>query len=277
MTSARGDDSGSSDAGDHPAPLVSPDVYDEEYYRTACAGYEEWAASEGASFAGIYPGSLARAGFRAGEVVLDVGTGRGEMLAVAVEQGAARAIGVEYSSAAVELARQTLDVHGVGDRAEVHLADARALPVEDDEADLATMVDVVEHLSPDELDRVFREVLRALRPGGRLFVHTMPNRTVYEVTYRLQRSLVPGRRRSWPPDPRNDYERTMHVNEQTVTSLRRALARAGFTRVRVELGQFVYTDFVPDDRAKRLYRRLARFRPTRRFGAGDLFAIAYRP
>lgn len=261
----------------HAEPSVSPDVYDEEYYRTACAGYEEWAASEGASVAGIYPGSLARAGFRAGEVVLDVGTGRGEMLAVAVERGASRAIGVEYSPAAVELARQTLAVHDVRDRADVHLADARTLPVGDGEVDLATMVDVVEHLSPDELDRVLAEVVRVLRPGGRLFIHTMPNRTIYEVTYRLQRLSRPGRWRRWPSDPRNDYERMMHVNEQTVSSLRRVLRRAGFDPIRVELGGLVYTDFVPDDRAKRLYRILTRFPMTRRLGAGDLFAIGFRP
>jgi ubiquinone/menaquinone biosynthesis C-methylase UbiE len=260
-----------------PDPVVPADIYDEEYYRNWCAGYAEWTASEGASVAGIYPGSLVRAGLKPGEVLVDIGTGRGEMLAVAVERGAARAIGVEYSAAAVEMARKTLDVHRAGGRAEVLLADARSIPLPDGTADLVTMVDVVEHLSPDELHRTLTEANRLLRSGGRIFIHTMPNRTIYDVTYRLQRSISLRRRRHWPADPRNEYEHKMHVNEQTVTSLRRSLDRAGFRSTRVELGQMVYTEFVPDVRARRLYRVLARFPLTARLAVCDMFGLATKP
>jgi hypothetical protein len=34
---------------------------------------------------------------------------------------------------------------------------------------------------------------------------------------------------------------------------------------------------VPDERARRLYRGLAKFRLTRPFGAADLLAVATRP
>jgi cyclopropane fatty-acyl-phospholipid synthase-like methyltransferase len=255
-------------------PAVSPELYDEGYYRNWCAGFAEWTASDGAQVAGIYPGTLTLAHLQPGEVVVDVGTGRGEMLAVAVEMGAARAIGIEYSPTAVEMARHTLDVHKVGDRAEVLLVDARAVPLEDDVADLATMVDVVEHLTPDELHSTLQEVRRILKPGGRVFIHTTPNRMIYEVTYRLQRAISSKRRRTWPVDPRKENERTMHVNEQTVTSLRRALNRAGFDSVRVRLGNWIYTDFVPEERAKKLYSYLARIPYVARLGVGDLFGEA---
>ena len=258
---------------DVPAPVVSPDVYTEEYYRKWCAGFEEWTASGGAAVAGIYPGILRLAGFRPGHVLVDIGTGRGEMLAVAVEAGASRAIGIEYAPAAVEMAEQTLDVHNVRDKAEVMLADARSVPVPDGTADLVTMVDVVEHLADAELKRSLSEARRMLKPGGRLFVHTMPNRLIYDVTYKVQRWLRPGRRRSWPKDPRlHHYEHVMHVNEQTEASLRRYVRGAGFDPVRVWLGEWIYTDFVPDPSARRLYHRLAKIPFTKRFGAADLFA-----
>jgi cyclopropane fatty-acyl-phospholipid synthase-like methyltransferase len=257
---------------------VDPDVYDESYYRSCCAGYAEWDASEGAEVAGIYPGVLRLARFEPGMVLVDVGTGRGEMLAVAVANGAARATGVEYSSTAVEMARKTLDVHQVGDRAEVMLADARSIPIDDETADMVTMVDVVEHLAHEELQRSLAETYRILKPGGRLFVHTMPNRTLYNVTYRIQRLARPGRRKRWPRDPRlHEEERVMHINEQTVTSLRRYVRGAGFVPVRVWLGNWVYTDFVPDERARRLYRILARSGPTKRLGIADLFAEGTKP
>ena len=257
-------------------PTVSPAVYDEDYYTNWCAGFEEWTASDGAVVAGIYPGVLKLAHFEPGSVVVDIGAGRGELVAVAAELGAQRAIGVEYSPVAVEMAQKTLERHGVTDRAEVVLADARHMPVDDGVADLVTLVDVVEHLSPEELHQSLREAHRVLKPGGRVFAHTMPNRAVYEVTYRLQRLLRPGRRRQWPADPRKELERQMHVNEQTLGSLKRSFTAAGFASVDVHLGQWVYTDFVPDERSRRLYDRLARHRLTARFGIGDLFAEATR-
>jgi SAM-dependent methyltransferase len=255
-----------------PEPVVPPDVYTEEYFRRCCAGSAEWNASEGAEVASIYAGILHLARFRPDEVVVDIGTGRGELLAVAVEKGARRAIGVEYSPAAVALAEQTLDVHGVRERAEVMLADARSVPVETGTADLVTLADVVEHLAHDELKASLREALRILKPGGRLFIHTMPSRTLYEVTYKWQRRLVPGRARRWPADPRNEFEATMHVNEQSLGSLKRYLASAGYENVRVNVGRMIYTDFVPDEKARRLYRILARLPVLNRFGIADLFA-----
>ena len=68
----------------------------------------------------------------------------------------------------------------------------------------------------------------------------------------------------------------MHVNEQTVPSLRQALRRAGFERPAVWLGQWMHTTFVPDNRAARLYHRLAARRLTRPLGAGDIWARAGR-
>lgn len=256
-----------------PDPAVDPSAYTEDYYREWCAGYEEWVASDGSGAAGLYPGFLMRAGLQAGEVVVDLGTGRGELLAVAIELGAARAIGVEYSSAAIAMAHTTLEKHGVTDRAEVHLADARSVPLPDGFADLVCLVDVVEHLTPVELDLALKEARRVLRVGGRVVVHTMPNRLIYDFTYRLQRRL-PGRRH-WPTDPRIDLERLMHVNEQTARSLRRTMKRSGFD-TQVSLGEWIHTEHVPDAAAKKLYRRLSRLGPLAHFGVADLWATGTR-
>ena len=257
-----------------PQPAVPAAAYDEAYYREWCAGSDEWVASGGSETAGIYPGFLARAGMRAGEVVVDIGTGRGELLAVAVELGAAHAYGVEYSPDAVRMAGTTLERHGVGAKAEVLLADARRVPLGDGIADLVCMVDVAEHLTPDELLGALREARRLLKPGGRVVIHTMPNRLIYSVTYRVLRSTLGLCR--WPKDPRNHLERTMHVNEQTARSLRRSLTAAGFT-ADVELGAWVYTDFLPGDRGRRVYHLLAKLGPLAQLGLGDLWAVGTRP
>lgn len=259
-----------------PPAAVPADLYDEHYYRSMCGGHEEWSASGGSAGAPIYSVTLDQAGFSAGSVLLDVGTGRGEMLAVAADKGAKLAIGIEYAAAAVALTAQTLAARDVTGRAHVLLADARRLPLPDASVDMVTMLDVIEHLTPPELDASLREVHRVLRPGGMLVGHTFPTRTVYDVTYRALRLAHPRWRRSWPADPRVEYEHLMHVNEQTVRGLRRSVAAAGFRGADVHLGEWVYTDFVPSQRARRVYGRLARHRLTRPLGVANLWVHARR-
>lgn len=257
-----------------PEPVVSPDVYDDGYYRTMCMGSGAWEASGGQDLDPQYPGYVAMAGVQEGEVVVDLGCGRGELLVAAVRAGAAKAIGIEYAEAAVKMARTTIELHDVEERCELHHGDARQVPVADGSADHVTLLDVVEHLAPAELHTALTEARRMLKPGGRVFVHTMPNRLVYDVTYRAQRLAWPPRWRSWPKDPRQEAERVMHVNEQTAASLERALREAGFAAPDVWHGGWMWTDFVPSERAKRTYHRLAGFGPTARFGKGDLWARA---
>jgi hypothetical protein len=78
------------------------------------------------------------------------------------------------------------------------------------------------------------------------------------VTYRLQQMIVPWRLRTWAKDPRNEYERLMHVNEQILRGLLGALRTAGFSPVTVWFGGWIYTDHVPSERSRRTYARLAR-------------------
>jgi ubiquinone/menaquinone biosynthesis C-methylase UbiE len=224
--------------------------------------------------AGIYRWALKTAGLQPGESVLDIGTGRGELVALAVEQGARRAIGIEYSAAATALCRQTFAAHAVAGSAVAVRADARQLPVRDGSVDLVVMLDVVEHLTEDELSRCLVEIRRSLSPHGRLFIHTFPTSTVYNVTYRAQRNVLPWRRRRWPANPRSAAEQAMHVNEQTPGRLGRSLRRAGLRGETISLGEWVYCDFVPDEGARNTYRRLARHRMTARFGIANLWAIA---
>ena len=268
-------DKAGADGSELPSPVVPADTYSEAYYTTQCGGAPNWARSGGTEVHGIYRAALHLAGFALGDTVVDIGTGRGDLLAVAVNHGASRAIGIEYAEAAVALAQRTLDANGVSDRAEVLLADARRVPLEDGTADVVTLLDVVEHLSPSELAATLTEARRLLRPGGRVFIHTMPTRDIYDVTYRWLRRLWPGGRK-WPQEPRTEDERVMHVNEQTVSSLQSTLAAAGFRDIDVKVGDWVFTDYVPSRSAKYVYHALHWLRPLRRYGACNLLGLATR-
>src|SRR4051812_441609 len=108
-------------------PAVPPEGYDDHYFRHVSAGAEAWRSSGGAAPDPLYEGALRLARLAPGETVVDVGCGRGELLAVALRMGARSALGIEYAPAAIAVARATC----TGTGAEVREADARALPVDD--------------------------------------------------------------------------------------------------------------------------------------------------
>jgi SAM-dependent methyltransferase len=112
---------------------------------------------------------LAHAGLRAGETVLDLGSGAGiDCFLAAREVGeAGRVIGVDMTPAMVERARaNAAKVNATN--VEFRLGEIEHLPVADATVD-AVISNCVVNLSPDK-PRVFREALRALKPGGRMLV-----------------------------------------------------------------------------------------------------------
>jgi SAM-dependent methyltransferase len=101
------------------------------------------------------------------DLVVDLGCGSGNLLFWGGLR-ATRAIGFDASFGAVRFC-----VDQRGDRpASFAQALGGALPLAESVADLVLLVEVIEHLT--EPDAVLREILRVLRPGGRLFL-TTPN------------------------------------------------------------------------------------------------------
>jgi arsenite methyltransferase len=118
------------------------------------------------SFAGV-GNPLALGPLRAGDVVLDLGSGAGlDSLLAARRVGAAGAvIGVDFVPAMVAKAQRNAAVLGLVN-AEFRLGDADALPVEDAAVDVVISNGVF-NLCPDK-HKVVQEMFRVLRPGGRL-------------------------------------------------------------------------------------------------------------
>lgn len=158
--------------------------------------------------------------------VLDIACGRGEVVALASERGAF-AVGLDFSPAVLEVARKVRSARApklTGSATlELIQADACRLPFAHDSFDRIAMLDIIEHLVPDQLEQMFREVHRVLKPGGYAVIHTLPNRWVYEVGYLLARLLV----RRLPREPRGEMERQVHVNEQDLRGLSRTLHKCG--------------------------------------------------
>lgn len=119
-----------------------------------------------ASFAGI--ANPQRIGpIRAGETVLDIGCGAGMDLLIAARRvgPTGEAIGVDMTDAMIERARASARDAGLA-QVEVRKGDATRLPVENASVDVVISNGVI-NLVPEK-QRAFDEIMRVLKPGGRL-------------------------------------------------------------------------------------------------------------
>jgi len=112
---------------------------------------------------------LAFSQVREGQVVLDLGSGAGiDVLLAAKKVGATgRVIGVDMTDEMIERARQNIADAGMIN-AEIRKGIIEELPVESDSIDWVISNCVI-NLSPEK-PRVFKEIARVLKPGGRMLV-----------------------------------------------------------------------------------------------------------
>lgn len=98
--------------------------------------------------------------------ILDLGTGTGRMLQLLAPY-AGRAVGVDLSTAMLNVARAGIDSTGLRN-VQLRQGDLYALPVEPNSYGLVILHQVLHYL--DDPARALREATRALAPGGRLLV-----------------------------------------------------------------------------------------------------------
>ena len=133
------------------------------------------AVPEGANLGFGCGNPVALALLREGDVVLDLGSGAGFDAFLAVQRvgKTGRIIGVDMTPEMVEKARANAK-KGNYTNVEFRLGEIEKLPVEDSLVDVIISNCVI-NLSPEK-QRVFEEVFRVLKPGGRLMSAALPER-----------------------------------------------------------------------------------------------------
>ena len=119
------------------------------------------------------------------EVVLDLCTGTGD-LAIGARQrrpGAARVLGVDFSSAMLTLGASKLRRRRLDDHIVLVRGDAQTIPVADRSVDAVTIGFGIRNV--DDRGAACREMLRVLKPGGRLAIleFAMPTVPIFRWLY----------------------------------------------------------------------------------------------
>jgi len=137
-------------------------LYNDEERQLLPAGAVRWALGIG--------NPVRRARLQPGETVLDVGCGGGidSILAGHLVGPSGRVIGIDVVDEMLARARDNAAAAGVGERCEFLHGEMEAIPLPDDSVDVVISNGVI-NLSPRK-SRVFAELHRVLRPGGRLTV-----------------------------------------------------------------------------------------------------------
>lgn len=120
------------------------------------------------------------------ERLLDVATGTADLAIMAARRDAAQHItGADISEGMLAHGRRKVADAGLGKRVELVRADGAALPFPDARFDAVTVAFGARNF--EDLERGLREMLRVLRPGGRLFVleFSKPKSTVMGALFRF--------------------------------------------------------------------------------------------
>jgi len=206
---------------------VSREEYDSDWIKDAWGWDkpEHFIQTQGKNLRPRISASLDLAQLKPGMRILDIGCGRGEIVLHCGRLGI-DAYGVDYSKQALEVAEKAKLTHSLEEQKRMFFIfdDVKNLKF-NELFDRIFLLDIVEHLYDWELADVLNVCRNLLKPTGFLIIHTLPNKWLYEITYkRIIRFFMP-----WlPSDPRHEKEKSIHVNEMTIIHLSHLLNAAGF-------------------------------------------------
>lgn len=158
------------------------------------------------------------ANLKAGEVVLDLGSGGGFDCFLAAQKVGAegRVIGVDMTPEMLAKARENAVKMGATN-VEFRLGEIEHLPVADNSVDIIISNCVI-NLSPEK-KQVFKDALRALKPGGRLAISDVVATSEMPDQLRAQAALLTG----------------CIAGAEHIDRLRQLLGEVGFAKVSIQI------------------------------------------
>lgn len=127
-------------------------------------------------------------------LVLDVATGTGEMAILACKTiGELKVFGIDISEGMLDIGRKKIEKEGLQGRVELQTGDSEAINYRENTFDAVMVAFGVRNF--ENLEKGLEEMLRVLKPGGRLIVleFSRPKRKLIKGFYRTyMRVIAPG-------------------------------------------------------------------------------------
>ncbi len=221
---------------------VDSKLYDKKYFLNAVEGFKNFDNFLN-DINPKFKRGLKIAKLKKGERILDVGCGRGEMVFFANLLYGCEGVGIDYAKDAIDICNEIKGKFKLQNDSLVDFlhVDSDRLPFEDESFDVIFFMDVWEHIYPEQMNKFLEEFYRILKKNGRIIIHTSPNKKFFnegfpKYTYYFNyfinkivfRTLFKRDMARCHIDPRSDYEKVMHINEQTVESVKMSLNKNGF-------------------------------------------------
>ena len=147
---------------------MTKQAYDEQGYNIPVHWMRHPTDKKGRLFYGYWNAAVARVpkSAKTGRVA-DAGSGDGRVLGLLRDAGFKHLTGIDYSKRALQF------VEGIIPDAQLVRADLKKIPLAGDTFDAIVCIETMEHIHPEELPLVCKELARILKPGGTLVV-TVP-------------------------------------------------------------------------------------------------------
>lgn len=188
-----------------------------------------------------------------GKKVLEFSFGRGEAAKYAVEHGAESYEGVDFSPAALEIAKNYLNLHQIN-QPKLYCSDALDFIQHHEfahQVDIVLMFDFVEHVPRRKLEKILTHLLPALSQTGIIVINTPVFRVDNdEIAEGENPALLVD-----TIDTSNLVEETKGIrcNHYTVPSLQRFMDASGYCPI-TQFHFFVKKEFMPTEYGYKAYR-----------------------
>lgn len=213
-------------------------IYDSNYFNNQVDGYKEFNEFD-ARFDSLferYQKNIKLLDLKAEHSLLEFGCGRGEIILFHANNGGKIAVGIDYASDAIEMAKKKASVLGISsayfindsfDTEKIHAHGA---------FDRIYASEFIEHISPQEGELFFKIAYNKLSKGGKLLVFTHPNtlqrRYGYKLLY-LASKLTKKKLPKIQDDTLSEHYKMYHLNEQNVITIKKLATQAGFKKIKV--------------------------------------------
>src|SRR5258708_1275358 len=213
---------------------ISSKTFDKNYYFNICLGSDEFKNSGGIALHPKVKSMIDTMDLKKNMDVLEIGCGRGDV-ALYLAKKVHSVVGIDYSPEAIRIAKTIQKKFPViiQKKSDFKKMDATLLTFPDNSFDYVILIDVINHLDSNEVEKMLQEISRVLKRGGKLFIRTCTNRLLLTKTYPyyilpanklltwIDKKIKKTDYDSLPENPRTAEQELQHINETTYFTLKK--------------------------------------------------------